>query len=108
MRFSNRYCGKIGEKKVVSSSLKNGGGDGKKEGMFIGDEYDDGGNEEDEICEIETEKEKKNFDNKDMDIVVEKAKSEEDEKRTSEILIEKRKKVKEKKMINKIDEILVL
>ncbi|EHA8586797.1 reticulon-like protein B21 [Cocos nucifera] len=103
-RICNGHCGEIGEEKDVLDGAENGGGVGEKQVLLIGDGCEDGGDEEEEVCEIEVEEEKKSFDDKEMDIPVEKQKSEEDEERINPIPAEKPKHVEEEeeKRINKI------
>ncbi|XP_010930926.1 uncharacterized protein [Elaeis guineensis] len=107
-KISNGHCEEIGEEKDVLGGAENGGGVGEKQVLLIGDGCEDGGDEEEEVCEIEVEEEKKSFDDKEMDIPVEKQKCEEDEERINPIPVEKPKNVEEEeKRINKIDEISV-
>ncbi|XP_038978466.1 reticulon-like protein B21 [Phoenix dactylifera] len=110
-RLRSENCGEIGEEKVVSDGVGNGGGIGEKPVLLIGDGREDGGGGEEEEAEIEVEEEKKSFDDKEMDIPVEKPKNveeeEEEEEKINQIPAEKPKIAEEEKRINKIHEIAV-
>ncbi|XP_029118337.1 uncharacterized protein [Elaeis guineensis] len=100
-RLRGENCGEIGEEKVVLDGVGNDGGIGEKQVLLI-DNGGGGGDEEEEV-EIEVEEEKKNFDDKEMDVPVEKPKNVEEEERINQITAdEKPKIVEEEKRINQI------
>ncbi|XP_008790667.2 reticulon-like protein B21 [Phoenix dactylifera] len=102
-RIRHGHCGEIGEEKDFLDGAGNGGGVGeKKQVLLIGDGREDGGDEEEEVFEIEVEEEKKSFDDKEMDVPVEIPKSVEEEERINQIPVEKPKNVEEEERINQI------
>ncbi|KAG1327572.1 reticulon-like protein B21 [Cocos nucifera] len=105
LRLRSENCGEIGEEKDVLDGVGNGGGIGEKQVLLIGDGRENGGGDEEEEVEIEVEEEKKSFDDKEMDVPVEKPKNveeKEEEERINQITAEKPKIVEEEKRINQI------